>query len=116
MDLNKVIVVGRVTANPELRSTSGGQSVTQIGVATNRRWTDKEGQKHEEAEFHNCVLWGKQAEVACQFLQKGSTVLIEGRLQTRSWKDKQGNDRKVTEIVCEQMSLGQRPDSSGTQE
>ena len=90
MDLNKVIIVGRVTADPQLRTTPGGQSVTTIGVATNRVWNDKNGQKQEETEFHNVVLWGRTAEVAAQFLVKGATVLIEGRLRTRSWTDKQG--------------------------
>ena len=72
MDFNKVIIVGRVTANPELRTTPGGQAVTTLGVATNRVWTDKAGAKQEEAEFHNVVLWGRQAEIASQFLVKGA--------------------------------------------
>ena len=97
MDLNKVILVGRVTADPQVRSTPGGQSVTTIGVATNRTWTDKQGQKQEQTEFHNVVLWGRTAEIAGQYLTKGAMVLIEGRLQTRSWTDKQGQQRKTTE-------------------
>jgi single-strand DNA-binding protein len=109
MDLNKVIIVGRVTADPQLRTTPGGQSVATIGVATNRTWNDKNGQKQEETEFHNVVLWGRQAEVAAQFLVKGATVLIEGRLRTRSWTDKQGQARKTTEIMSERMQLGPRP-------
>jgi len=109
MDFNKVIIVGRVTANPELRTTPGGQAVTTIGVATNRVWTDKNGAKQEEAEFHNVVLWGRQAEIASQFLVKGATVLIEGRLRTRSWTDKQGVQRRTTEIMAERMQLGPRP-------
>jgi single-strand DNA-binding protein len=109
MDLNKVIIVGRVTADPQLRTTPGGQSVTSIGVATNRVWNDKNGQKQEEAEFHNVVLWGRTAEIAAQFLVKGATVLIEGRLRTRSWTDKQGQARKTTEIMAERMQLGPRP-------
>lgn len=113
MDLNKVILVGRVTADPELRTTPGGQPVTTIGVATNRTWTDKNGQKQEEAEFHNVVLWGRQAEVAAQFLVKGATVLIEGRIRSRSWTDKQGGQRKTTEIMAERMQLGPRPGGGG---
>ena len=109
MDFNKVIIVGRVTANPELRTTPGGQAVTTLGVATNRVWTDKNGAKQEEAEFHNVVLWGRQAEIASQFLVKGATVLIEGRLRTRSWTDKQGAQHKTTEIMAERMQLGPRP-------
>jgi single-strand DNA-binding protein len=112
MDLNKVIIVGRVTADPQLRTTPGGQSVTGIGVATNRTWTDKAGQKQEETEFHNVVLWGRQAEIAAQFLVKGATVLVEGRLRTRSWTDKNGQARKTTEIMAERMQLGPRPQGS----
>ena len=109
MDLNKVIIVGRVTADPQLRTTPGGQSVTTLGVATNRAWTDKNNQKQEETEFHSVVLWGRQAEVATQYLTKGATVLIEGRLRTRSWTDKQGAQRRTTEIMSERMQLGPRP-------
>jgi len=112
MNLNRVIILGRVTADPQLRSTSNGQSVTTLGVATNRTWTDKADKKQEEVEFHNVVIWGKQAEVASQFLTKGSLVLIEGRLVTRSWEDKDGITRKATEIVCENMQLGPKPGTS----
>ncbi len=108
MNLNKVMIVGRVTADPELRTTPGGQSVTTIGVATNRTWNDKNGQKQEETEFHNVVIWGRQAEVAAQYLTKGATVMIEGRLRTRSWTDKNGQQRRTTEIMSERMQLGPR--------
>ncbi|HVB33742.1 MAG TPA: single-stranded DNA-binding protein [Patescibacteria group bacterium] len=110
MNLNKAIILGRVTADPQLRTTPGGQSVTSMGVATNRTWTDKNGQKQEEVEFHNVVLWGKQAEIASNFLRKGSLVLIEGRLQTRSWTDKDGQTRRTTEIVAEHIELGPKPE------
>lgn len=113
MDLNKVILVGRVTADPQVRSTPGGQSVTTIGVATNRAWTDKNGQKQEQTEFHNVVIWGRQAEVAGQYLTKGAMVLIEGRLQTRSWTDKNGQQRKTTEIMSERLQLGPRAANAG---
>lgn len=113
MDLNKVMLVGRVTADPQVRTTPGGQSVATIGVATNRVWTDKNNQKQEETEFHNVVLWGRQAEIAGQYLTKGAMVLIEGRLQTRSWTDKTGGQRKTTEIVAERMQLGPRPQGQG---
>ena len=113
MDYNTVIIVGRVTADPQLRTTPGGQSVTTLGVATNRTWNDKNGQKQEEAEFHNVVIWGRQAEVATQFLVKGATVLIEGRLRTRSWTDKTGQQRRTTEIMSERMQLGPRPMGGG---
>lgn len=113
MNLNKVIIVGRVTVDPQLRNTTSGQAVSGFSVATNRVWTDKSGAKQESAEFHNVVVWGRQAEIASQFLTKGSMVLIEGRLQTRSWQDKQGQQRKTTEIVCERMQLGPRPAGQG---
>jgi len=102
-----------VTADPQVRSTPGGQSVTTIGVATNRTWTDKAGQKQEQTEFHNVVLWGRTAEIAGQYLTKGAMVLIEGRLQTRSWTDKQGQQRKTTEVMAERMQLGPRAANAG---
>jgi single-strand DNA-binding protein len=109
MDFNKVILVGRVTANPELRNTPSGQAVTTLGVATNRTWIDKAGARQEATEFTNVVIWGRTAEIAAQFLVKGATVLIEGRLQTRAWEDKQGQQRRTTEVLCERMQLGPRP-------
>jgi len=114
MNLNKVIIVGRMTADPELRKTANGTSVTSFGVATNRVWTDQGGQKQEETEFHNVVAWGRTAEIATQFLTKGSLVMIEGRLRTRSWEDKQGVTRKSTEIVTERLQLGPRPAGAST--
>ncbi len=113
MNLNKVLIVGRVTADPQLRTTPGGQSVTTLGVATNRTWTDKSGQKQEETEFHNVVIWGRQAEVATQYLTKGATVMIEGRLRTRSWTDKNGGQRRTTEIMSERMQLGPKAFGGG---
>ncbi len=113
MDYNKVILVGRVTADPQVRTTPGGQSVTTIGVATNRVWTDKGGARQEDTEFHNVVVWGRQAEIAGQYLTKGAMVLIEGRLQTRSWTDKQGQQRKTTEVMCERLQLGPRAGAGG---
>jgi single-strand DNA-binding protein len=113
MDLNKVLLVGRVTADPQIRSTPGGQSVTTIGVATNRTWNDKNNQRQEETEFHNVVLWGRQAEIAAQYLKKGAMVLIEGRLRTRSWTDKAGQQRRTTEVMAERLQLGPRPQGAG---
>lgn len=112
MNYNKAIICGRVTADPELRTTPSGQSVTSIRVATNRTWTDKAGAKQESVQFHQVVIWGKTAEVANQFLVKGSTVLIEGRLETREWEDKQGVKRWTTEIMCEFLQLGPRPNGA----
>ncbi len=113
MDLNKVILVGRVTADPQLLTTPGGQSVTTIGVATGRVWMDKNNQRQEETEFHNVVLWGRQAEIAGQYLKKGTMVLIEGRIRTRSWTDKNGQQRRTTEVMSERMQLGPRPMGQG---
>jgi single-strand DNA-binding protein len=109
MNLNKAFILGRVTADPQLRTTPSGQKVAGFGVATNRIWTDKAGNKQTEAEFHNVVVWGRQAEIAAQFLSKGSLVLIEGRLHTRTWRDQQGQDRRTTEIIAERLQLGPRP-------
>ena len=109
MNLNKVLIVGRVTADVQLRTTPGGQSVTTLGIATNRTWTDKNNQKQEEVEFHNVVIWGRQAEVASQYVVKGAMLLIEGRLRTRVWTDKTGQQRRTTEILSERMQLGPRP-------
>lgn len=112
MNLNKAFLVGRLTRDPEIRNTPSGQSVCSFGLATNRVWTDRDsGQKREKTEYHNIVLWQKLADIASQFLQKGSLVLIEGRLQTRSWEDASGNKRFRTEIIAESLQLG--PKSAG---
>lgn len=113
MNLNKVFILGRLTADPQVRQTPSGASVSSFGVATNRVWTDKAGAKQEETEFHNIVVWGRQAEIVGQFLTKGSMVLIEGRLRTRSWQDKQGQTRRTTEIISERLQLGPRPSGVG---
>jgi len=106
MNLNKVFIVGRLTADPQIRSTASGQQVLSIGVATNRVWYDKNKVKQEAADFHNVVIWGKQAEVVSKFLTKGSLIFVEGRLQTRSWTDKQGQSRRTTEVIAERIQLG----------
>ncbi|MEK7608010.1 MAG: single-stranded DNA-binding protein [Patescibacteria group bacterium] len=113
MNLNKAFIVGRVTATPELRRTASGSSVTTFSVATNRTWSDKGGARQEETEFHNVVAWGRQAEIATQFLTKGSLTLVEGRLQTRTWQDKNGANHKSTEIICERLQLGPKPQGGG---
>lgn len=113
MNLNKVFLIGNLTADPELRTTPNGQSVMEVRIATNRTWTDKAGKRQEQAEFHSVIIWGRQAEIVKQFLTKGSSIFIEGRLQTRNWDDKQGVKHWKTEIVCEQMQLGPRPARSG---
>lgn len=106
MNLNKVFIAGRLTADPELRTTPGGAHVLSFSVATNRVWTDRNNQRKEETEFHNVVAWGRQAEVVSQFLRKGGLILVEGRLQTRSWEGKDGQTRRTTEIVAERVQLG----------
>ncbi len=113
MNLNKAFILGRLTADPQLRSTTGGAQVASFAIATNRVWNDPSGAKKEAVEFHNIVVWGRQAEVASQFLVKGSLVLIEGRLQTREWEGKDGQKRRTTEVVCERMQLGPRPMGGG---
>ncbi|MCD6194761.1 single-stranded DNA-binding protein [bacterium] len=100
---NRVIIAGNVTKDPELRTTPSGQSVTSFSVATNRKYKDASGELQETTEFHNVVAWGKLAELCTQLLHKGSGVLIEGRLQTRSWEGQDGVKRQTTEIVTENM-------------
>ena len=114
MNLNKVFVLGNLTRDPELRQTPGGQSVCTFGVATNTFFTDKSGAKQRRSEFHNIVAWGRQAEIINQFLKKGSLVLVEGRLQTRTWQDKQGQNHKTTEIISERIQLGPRSGQGGS--
>lgn len=107
MNLNKVFLVGRLTQNPEARTTPSGQTVCNFGLATNRIWTNRETQeKQEQTEYHNIVLWRRLAEIASQYLTKGSLVLIEGRIQTRSWQDASGNKRYRTEIIADNIQLG----------
>ncbi len=114
MNLNKVFILGNLTRDPELRQTPGGQSVCSFGVATNSFFQDKSGQRQQKTEFHNVVVWGRQAEIANQFLKKGGLVLVEGRLQTRSWQDKQGVNRKTAEIISERLQLGPRAGGDGS--
>ena len=113
MNLNKVVLIGRVTADPELRTTPSGAHVASFSIATNRNWTDKDGNKKEDTEFHNVVAWGRQADVVTQFSKKGALIMIEGRLQTRSWEGKDGQTRKTTEVVAERIQLGPRPAGRG---
>jgi len=106
MNFNKVILIGRLTRDPENRALPSGQSVTSFGMATDRFFSDKNGQKQQQTDFHNIVLFGKLAEIASKYLNKGSLTLIEGRLRTRSWKDSAGNNRSRTEIVGERLQMG----------
>ena len=108
MNLNKAIIAGRLTADPQLRTIASGQAVATFSLATNRVWTDKAGAKQEAAEFHNIVVWGRQAEIVAKFLVKGAIALVEGRLQTRSWDDQQGMKHWKTEIVADHVQFGPR--------
>jgi len=108
MNLNKVMLVGRLTRDPEIRNTPGGQSVATLSLATNRFWKDKSGQRQDKTEFHNVVLWGRLAEIAGQYLTKGQEAFIEGRMETRKYTAKDGTERRVTEVIAENMQLGSR--------
>ena len=112
MNVNKVILVGRLTRDPEVRTTPSGQTVTSIGLATSHTWKDQSGQRQEKTEFHNLVLWGRLAEIAGQYLTKGQEAYFEGRLQTRTYTGKDGVERRTTEIIVENMQMGSRPAGS----
>lgn len=112
MYLNKAILIGNLTKDPEIRSLPSGQKVTSFSVATNRVWKDKEGKKQEGTEFHNIVVFGRQAETCAQYLKKGQSVLVEGRMQTRSWDAQDGSKKYRTEIVADRIQFG--PKAGGT--
>lgn len=113
MDLNKVMIIGRLTRDPEMRTTPSGINVCQVGVATSYVYTNQQtGQKVESTEFHNVVLWRKLGEIANQYLRKGAQVFIEGRLQTRSWDGQDGAKRYRTEIIADNMIMLGRPSSA----
>jgi len=103
--VNKVILLGNLGANPEMRFTQGGSPVANLRIATTERWTDKNGQKQEATEWHRVVLFGKTAEIAGQYLTKGRQVFIEGRIRTRQWQDQQGQKRYSTEIIATNMTM-----------
>lgn len=106
MDLNKVMIIGRLTRDPELRSTPNGANVCRIGLATNYVYTNQQtNQKVEQVEYHNIVLWRKLADIANQYLKKGARVYIEGRLQTRNWDAKDGTKKTTTEIIGDNMIM-----------
>lgn len=115
MYLNKALIVGNLTRDPELRALPSGANVCTFSVATNRVWYDKDRNKQEATEYHNIVVFGRQAETCGQYLKKGSGVLVEGRLQTRSW-DKDGQKQYRTEIVADRVQFGARSGGVSTQE
>ena len=113
MYLNRATIIGNLTRDPELRALPSGSSVATFGVATNRVWKDKDGAQKEDVQFHNIVVFGRQAETSAQYLKKGQQVLVEGRMQTRSWDDKTSGEKKYrTEIVADRVQFGQKPGGS----
>ena len=112
MYYNRAIIVGNLTRDPELRSLPSGVQLTTIGVATNRVWKDKDGERQESTDYHNVVIFGRQAETTAQYLRKGSSVLVEGRMQTRSWES-DGVKKYRTEIVADRVQFGPRSTGSG---
>jgi len=109
MYFNKAIIIGNLTRDPEMRALPSGIQVTSFSVATNRVWKDKNGAKQENTDYHNVVVFGRQAETAAQYLKKGASVLVEGRMQTRSWDDKTSGEKKYrTEIVADRVQFGPR--------
>jgi single-strand DNA-binding protein len=105
MSVNKVILVGRLGQNPEVRYTPSGAAVANFSVATNESWTDKSGQKQERTEWHRVVVWGKLAELCNQYLSKGRQCYVEGRLQTRQWQDKDGQTKYTTEVQAQTIQF-----------
>jgi len=112
MSVNKVILIGRLGKDPELKYTPGGRAVCNFSLATDRRWTGQDGQKDKSTTWHNIVAWAKQAEVMKEYLQKGKEVYIEGRIDNRSYEDKDGNKRYISEVVVERFQfIGSRADA-----
>lgn len=120
MSVNKVIIVGRLGADPEVRTASNGNTMARLSVATTETWSDKDGQKQERTEWHRVIVWSKLADLCGRYLSKGRQVYLEGRLQTRAWEDQQGQKRYTTEIVANNIQfLGgqtQQRDSIGPQD
>lgn len=115
MDLNKVMLIGRLTRDPETRTTPQGTTVANFSLATSRVWKDQQGQQKEQTEFHNIVAWRRLGEVVSQYLKKGRQVYVEGHLQTRSWDDQSGQKKYRTEIVADNMiMLGSKGDNTAT--
>lgn len=114
MYLNKAILIGNLTRDPELRSLPNGTKVCSFSLATNRVWKDKNGAKQESADYHNVVVFGRQAETVAQYMKKGSSILVEGRMQTRSWDDKTSGEKKYrTEVIADRTQFGPRAGGGG---
>jgi len=114
MNLNKVFLIGNLTRDPELRTLPSGKPVVSFGLATNRIWNDASGKRQQAVEFHNIVVFGKTAEIAKQYLTKGKSALIEGRIQTRTWEAQDGTKKSKTEIIAERLQLGPRSGRAGS--
>ncbi len=115
MYLNKAIVIGNLTRDPELRSLPSGIKVCTFSLATNRVWKDKNGVRQESADYHNVVVFGRQAETVAQYMKKGNSILVEGRMQTRSWEDKNSGEKKYrTEIVADRTQFGPKGGQTGS--
>lgn len=114
MNLNKAFILGNVTREPEVRSLPSGQQVTSFSIATNRFYTSSAGEKKQEAEFHNIVCFGKLADISSRYLNKGSLVLIEGRIKTRNWVNSQGAKQYRTEIIADSLQLGPKGGGSSS--
>ncbi len=114
--LNKVLLIANLGKDPEVRYTASGTAVASFSLATSEKFKNKGGEWEERTEWHNVILWGRLAEIAGEYLSKGKTVYIEGRLQTRKWQDKDGKDRFTTEIVGEKMQMLSRKDGSNHEE
>ena len=113
-DLNRATIMGNLTRDPELRQTSTGRPVCSFGIATNRRWNDQAGERQEQVEFHDVVAWGKLAEFCEKFLNQGKQILVEGKLRTRSWQDREGNKKYTTEVHAQNIILlGKKDDGMG---
>ncbi len=112
--VNKAILIGNLGKDPELRYTPNGQAVTKFSIATSERFKDRNGEQQERTTWHNIVAWGRQAEVANEYLSKGSPVFIEGRIENRSYDDKDGNKRYISEVIVQRLQfLGRKGESSG---
>jgi single-strand DNA-binding protein len=115
MSVNKVILIGRLGKDPETRYMTSGEAVTNCTLATSENWKDKSGEKQEKTEWHNLVFYRRLAEIAGEYLKKGSQIYVEGKLQTRKWQTKEGQDRYTTEIVVNEMTmLGGKPSGGGS--
>ena len=114
MNVNKAIIVGRLTRDPEKRTTPSGTTITNFSVATSSKWKGQDGQQNEKTEFHNVIAWGKRGEVIAQYMIKGQEIYVEGRLETSTWDDKEtGKKMYRTEIVMENFEFGSKPAGAG---